>query len=59
MATRTWSSAASTDMNDTANYSGSGSFATDDLVFDNTSVVNATATAGITCNSKNVAVFSI
>lgn len=54
MAVRTWSSAASTDMNDTANYSGAGSFATDDLVFDATSTVNAAATAAITCNSITI-----
>jgi len=54
MATRTWSSAASTDMNLTTNYSGSGSFATDDLVFDATSVVNAAATANIECNSITI-----
>lgn len=55
MATRTWNSAGSTDMNNTANYDGSGSFASDDLVFNNTSVVNAAATAGITCNSITIA----
>jgi len=54
MATRTWSSSSSTDMNNTANYSGSGSFATDDLVFDATSVVNAAATANIACNSITI-----
>jgi hypothetical protein len=36
-------------MNSTANYSGSGSFADDTLIFNNTSVVNATATADLTC----------
>jgi len=56
MATRTWSSAASTDLNDVANYSGSGAFlTTDDLVFDNTSVVNATATESLSVNSVTVA----
>jgi hypothetical protein len=42
-------------MNNTANYDGSGSFATDDLVFNSTSVVNAAATAGIVCNSITIA----
>jgi hypothetical protein len=55
MATRVWSSLASNDMNAVANYSGSGSFAGDDLVFDGTSVVNATATAAIACNSITIA----
>lgn len=51
-ATRTWSSAGSTDMNDGANYSGAGALlTTDDLVFDATSVVNATATAALSINS--------
>lgn len=52
MATRTWSSAGSTDMNLATNYSGSGELlATDDLVFDATSTVNATATAPLSVNS--------
>jgi len=51
-ATRTWSSGGSTDMNDDANYSGAGALlTTDDLVFDATSVVNATATADLEVNS--------
>jgi hypothetical protein len=54
-ATRTWSSSGSTDMNNVANYSGSGSFAADDLVFNSTSVINAAATSGITCNSITIA----
>ena len=48
MATRTWLSTGSTDMNNVANYSGSGALlTTDDLVFDATSVVNATDTASL------------
>lgn len=51
-ATRTWSSSGSTDMNLETNYSGSGALlTTDDLVFDATSVVNATATASLSVNS--------
>jgi hypothetical protein len=52
MATRTWNSAGSTDMNDGANYDGSGALlSTDDLVFDATSLVNATATADLSVAS--------
>ena len=52
MATRTWNSSGSTDMNDGANYTGSGELLTsDDLVFDDTSVVNAIATADLSVNS--------
>jgi fibronectin-binding autotransporter adhesin len=52
MATRTWSSAGSTDMSDGANYSGSGNLLPeDDLVFDATSTVNATATAALVVRS--------
>jgi len=41
-ATRTWNSSSSTDMNDGANYNPTGAIAADDdLVFNNTSVVNA------------------
>ena len=55
-ATRTWSSAGSTDMNAGANYSGSGALLiTDDLVFDGTSTVNATATATVEVNSVTIA----
>jgi hypothetical protein len=56
MATRTWSSAGSTDGNDTANYSGSGAFlTTDDLVWNATSVVDCTFTADISVKSFTVA----
>lgn len=55
MATRTWTSGGSNDMNNTANYDGAGSFAADDLVFNATSVVNAAATAAIVCNSITIA----
>ena len=52
MATRTWNSSGSTDMNDGANYTGSGALlATDNLVFDGTSVVDATGTANLSVNS--------
>lgn len=45
---RIWSSTSSTDMNLATNYSGSGELlTTDTLVFNNTSVVNATATASL------------
>jgi hypothetical protein len=55
-ATRTWTSAASTDMNLSANYDGSGALlTTDDLVFNNTSVVNAAATAPLSVNSVTIA----
>lgn len=48
MAVRKWSSAGSHDMNLAANYSGAGAILnTDTLLFDNTSVVDATATAGL------------
>lgn len=51
MATRTWSSAGSTDGNDTANWSGSGALAGEDLVFNATSVVNCTFTAALGAKS--------
>jgi hypothetical protein len=42
-------------MNDGANYSGAGALlATDDLVFDGTSVINATATAGLSVQSVSI-----
>lgn len=48
MATRIWNSSGSTDMNDSGNYTGTGALlSTDDLVFNNTSTVNATATADL------------
>ena len=57
MATRTWNSSSSTDLNNGANYTGSGALlVTDDLVFDNTSVVNAAATANI--NVKSITISS-
>jgi hypothetical protein len=49
VAVNTWSSGGSTDMNLGANWSLGALNATDDLVFDNTSVVNSTATAPIDC----------
>jgi len=56
MSERIWSSASSTDLNDSANYSGSGALlTTDDLVFDSTSIVNATASANLDVNSITVA----
>lgn len=56
MATRTWSSVGSNDMNNAANYSGAGALlTTDDLVFNNTSVINATATANLDVASITVA----
>lgn len=56
MGTRIWSSTGSTDMNNGANYSGSGALLTsDDLVFDNTSVVNATATVDLDVGSVTIA----
>jgi hypothetical protein len=42
-------------MNLTTNYDGSGSFATDDLLFNNTSVLPAAATADIVANSITIA----
>lgn len=55
MPIRTWNSAGSTDMNDGANYTGSGALlTTDDLVFDNTSVVNAAANTSLEVNSITV-----
>jgi parallel beta-helix repeat protein len=55
-ATRTWSSSASTDMGKSTNYSGSGPLlTTDDLVFNNTSVINATATSTIDVGSITIA----
>lgn len=55
MATRTWSSASSTDMNLATNYSGSGALlTTDDLVFNNTSVINATASGNLSVASLTV-----
>lgn len=55
MATRTWSSSGSTDINNSANYSGAGALlTTDDLVFNGTSVVNAAATANLTVNSVTI-----
>ena len=56
MSNRTWSSSGSNAMETTTNYSGSGSFATDDLIFNGTSVVNATAGADIICNSITITV---
>jgi hypothetical protein len=51
-ATRTWSGGTNTDMNNTANYDGSGSLTNDNLVFDATgAAVASTATASLTCNS--------
>jgi hypothetical protein len=55
MATRTWNSTGSTDLNDGVNYTGSGALLeTDDLVFDGTSVVNATATNNLIVASINI-----
>jgi len=49
---RTWNSSGSTDMNDGTNYTGAGALlTTDDLIYDATSVVNATATAALDVNS--------
>ena len=51
MATRTWSGASDTNLNNSANYSGAGALlATDDLVF-NTGSVAATASADLSVNS--------
>lgn len=56
MATRTWASTGSTDMNNGDNYSPAGAIqATDDLVFDGSlSVVNAIITANLSVNSVTV-----
>jgi hypothetical protein len=55
-ATRTWSSSGSTDLGKYTNYSGSGPLlTTDDLVFDNTSVVNAAATSSLDVGSVTIA----
>ena len=55
MASRVWNSSGSTDMNDGANYTGSGALlVTDDLVFDNTSVINTTATGNLAVKSITV-----
>lgn len=52
MATRTWSSSGSSDMNNATNYSGEGALlATDDLLFNGTSVIAATATATLAVKS--------
>ena len=49
---RIWSSLGSTDMNDSSNYSSTGSLlTTDDLVFNGTSTVDATATADLDVGS--------
>lgn len=54
MATRTWNSSGSTDMNDGSNYTPTGAIlAGDDLVFDATSVVNATATGSLSVATIN------
>ena len=57
MATRTWNAAAGqTDMNNGSNYSPTGAIQTsDDLVFNNTSVVNATASANLSVATITVA----
>jgi len=56
MAVRTWSSAGSNDLNLATNYSGAGALlTTDDLVFDATSVVNATASSNLDVKSITVA----
>jgi hypothetical protein len=57
MATRTWNAAAGqTDMNNGSNYTPTGAILTgDDLVFDATSVVNATASANLSVASITVA----
>jgi hypothetical protein len=45
---RVWNSSGSTDMNATANYTGTGAIlSTDSLIYNNTSVVNAIATANM------------
>lgn len=55
MATRTWNSSGSTDMNDGSNYTPTGAIlASDFLVFDGTSVVNATATGSLSAATIDV-----
>ena len=55
MATRNWTGTVDTDMNDGANYDGSGSIlTTDDLVFSSGSGVTATATAHLHVNSLTI-----
>ena len=57
MATRTWNSSSDTDMNDGDNYTPTGDILVgDDLVFDGTSVVNATATASLSVATINALV---
>jgi hypothetical protein len=52
MGNRYWNSTGSTDLNDGSNYTGSGTLlSTDDIIFDSTSVVNATATNHLHVNS--------
>ena len=56
MATRTWNSSGSTDMNLSTNYSGSGALlTTDDLVFNGTSVINAVASATLSVKTLTIA----